>query len=75
MIPAMDGFEVFRRLRESPFTERIPILNVTGYNAEKGTTYTKEDLEAAFGVSAPEAFVDKPVDAAHLLHCVLGGVG
>ena len=75
MMRVMGGFEAFRRLRESPFTGRIPIIMFTGYNAEKGTGYTREDLEAAFGVSAPEGFVDKPVDAAHLLHCVLGVVG
>jgi len=75
MMPVMGGFEAFRRLRESPFTGRIPISMFTGYNAEKGTKYTREDLEAAFGVSAPEGFVDKPVDVAHLLHCVLGVVG
>ncbi len=75
MMPVMDGFEAFRRLRGSPFTDRMPIIILTGYDAGKGTKYTREDLEAAFGVSAPEAFVDKPVDAAHLLHCVLGVMG
>lgn len=75
MMPVMDGFEAFRRLRESPFTGQIPIIMLTAVNEEKGTCYTAADMETAFGAAAPEGFVEKPVDAAHLLHCLMGVAG
>jgi len=74
-MPGMDGFEAFRRLRDSPFTEKIPVIFLTAVNAERGVRYTPEDLEAAYGVPAPEGFVEKPVDGAFLLQCVLGVMG
>jgi CheY-like chemotaxis protein len=62
-------------LRESPFTENIPIIMLTGVNEEMGTDYDVQRMEEEFGVTGPEAFVDKPVDPVFLLQSVLGVVG
>lgn len=74
-MPVMDGFAAFRLLRESPFTENIPIIMLTGVNEETGTDYDAQRMEEEFGVTGPEAFVDKPVDPVFLLQSVLGVVG
>jgi two-component system alkaline phosphatase synthesis response regulator PhoP len=76
-MPVLDGFETFRRLRDDPHTEKVPIIILTGKNAEDTTQvyYTADDLEAAFGVPKPEGFVDKPVSADHLRKCILGVIG
>ena len=76
-MPVMDGFEAFRRLRDNPLTEEIPIIMLTGINMEHpdGRTYTAEDMELAFDVSRPEGFVDKPVDADFLLNSIMGVMG
>lgn len=35
MMPGLDGFEVLRRLKESPETEGIPVVMLTGRKQEK----------------------------------------
>ena len=74
-MPVMDGFTAFRLLRESPFTDTIPIIMLTGTNEEMGTNYDAQRMEDEFGVTGPEGFVDKPVDPVFLLQSVLGVVG
>jgi len=74
-MPVMDGFTAFRMLRESPFTETIPIIMLTAVNEEEGTAYNADRMEEVFGVKGPEGFVDKPVDPVFLLQSVLGVVG
>ncbi len=75
-MPKLDGFEVFRRLRKSHTAADIPIIMLTGINAEgSGIRYTAEDMERAFEVDRPEGFVDKPVDSTFLMHTVMGVVG
>lgn len=74
-MPVMDGFTAFRQLRESPFTELIPIIMLTGVNDEQGTAHDAASMEEEFGVRAPEGFVDKPVDPVFLLQSVMGVVG
>lgn len=74
-MPVMDGFTAFKLLRESPFTDKIPIIMLTGINEEQGESYDRARMEEEFGVEGPEGFVDKPVDPVFLLHSVMGVVG
>jgi len=74
-MPVMDGFTAFKLLRESPFTDQIPIIMLTGINEEEGTSYDRDRMEAEFGVEGPQGFVDKPVDPVFLLQSVMGVVG
>jgi len=75
-MPEMDGFQTFSKLRQSPFTQGIPIVMLTGINTEgNGIRYESKDFEAAFDLPAPEGFLDKPVDARHLMDCLMGVLG
>lgn len=75
-MPVMDGFTAFKALRNSPFTEKIPIIMLTGVNTEgDGAQHDAQSMERDFGLPGPEGFVDKPVDATFLLNSILGAVG
>lgn len=74
-MPVMDGFTAFKLLRDSPFTDRIPIIMLTAINDEQGETYDRERMETEFGVEGPEGFVEKPVDPVFLLQSVMGIIG
>lgn len=74
-MPVMDGFTAFRSLRESPFTDKIPIIMLTAINEVEGESYDRERMEQEFGVEGPEGFVDKPVDPVFLLQSVMGVMG
>ncbi len=75
-MPVLDGFEAFKQLRTSPFTDKIPIIMLTGINNdEPGAAYDAAAMEKKFGVSSPEGFVDKPVDPDFLLSSILGVMG
>ncbi len=75
-MPVMDGFEAFRRLRNSPFTDNIPVIMLTGVNEEgDGRHHDEHTMERDFGVPGPEGFVDKPVDATFLLQRIFGIMG
>ena len=74
-MPVMDGFTAFRLLRGSPFTDKIPIIMLTGINEEQGESYGRERMEEELGVEGPDGFVDKPVDPVFLLQSVMGVVG
>jgi signal transduction histidine kinase len=58
MMPDMTGFEVCRRLKESPETKHIPVILVTALNR-------KEDLVRGLDSGADE-FVTKPVNGPEL---------
>jgi two-component system chemotaxis response regulator CheY len=74
-MPVMDGFEAFKRFRDSPFLGTVPIIMLTGINEERGESYDRDRMEEEFGVEGPEDFVDKPVDPVFLLQSVMGVVG
>ncbi|HIJ65819.1 MAG TPA: response regulator [Candidatus Hydrogenedentes bacterium] len=75
-MPVMDGFEAFCKLRSGVFTKDIPIIMLTGINdiAEEERC-SEEWMENKFGVTRPEAFIDKPVDANFLLNTIFGVMG
>ena len=75
-MPVMDGFDAFKSLRSSPFTDKIPIIMLTAINTDDpDTRYDAAVMEKKFGVSRPEGFVDKPVDPDFLLASILGVMG
>jgi len=75
-MPEMDGFEAFRCLRSDPATKDIPIIMLTDINElEPGAKHNEESMEKRFGLSRPEAFIDKPVSMDFLLETILGIVG
>jgi putative two-component system response regulator len=59
MMPGMDGFETCRRLKEDPFTQRIPVVIVTSLI---------ENISRIRGLEAGASdFLTKPVDRLELL--------
>ncbi len=70
-----DGYAIFKTLRDSPKTGRIPIIALIDPDHDDGVKYTPDDFEAAFDVRAPEGVIDKPVDPRFLMTCVNGVAG
>ncbi len=76
MMPGIDGIETFKRLRESPFTDEIPVIMLTAVEElEPGAKLNESFIEKNFGGNRPEGFVNKPVGAKFLLDTIFGVVG
>jgi DNA-binding response OmpR family regulator len=64
MMPRLDGYELTRRLRQTPGYVEIPIVMVTSKEAR---------LDALRGLDAgADAYLKKPVDADELIRTLLG---
>ncbi len=74
-MPEMNGFEVFQRLRSDVLSRQVPIIMLTAINELTGEHNDAESMERRFGLNAPEAFVDKPVDPTFLQQAIMGVVG
>lgn len=59
MMPQMDGFEVCRRLKETPVTKKIPVIFLTA-------RMEKEDIVRGFKMGAAD-YVTKPFDPHELI--------
>lgn len=59
MMPGMDGYEVYHRLKESDRTRNIPIIMLTALNMA-------DQVEKALNI-APSWYIAKPFDAKYLL--------
>ncbi|MEF3191003.1 MAG: diguanylate cyclase [Campylobacterales bacterium] len=59
MMPAMDGYEVCRRLKANPVTEKIPVIFLTAKNE-------REDMLEGFKGGGVD-YITKPFDAQELL--------
>ncbi|MBO6519841.1 MAG: response regulator [Rhodospirillales bacterium] len=62
MLPDMDGYEILRRLRASPATERLPVLMLTA----KGQ---REDRETALRCGA-DLFITKPFANSEIINAI-----
>ncbi len=62
MMPVKDGFETLKELRQDTRTAHIPVVMITAINeVELGIHRTAESTGLRLGVTAPEAFIDKPI--------------
>lgn len=59
MMPEIDGYEVYHRLKESDRTRNIPIIMLTALNMA-------DQVEKALNI-APSWYIAKPFDARYLL--------
>ena len=59
MMPEMDGYAVYRHLRESDRTRHIPIIMLTALNQS-------DQVERALNI-LPDWYITKPFDAGYLL--------
>ena len=62
IMPKMHGFEVCRKLKEDPKTEKIPIIIITGAGLED-VAKNEPDIKA-------EAFISKPYDSKKFVELV-----
>ena len=61
MMPGMDGFTLFRDLRNNEVTKGLPIIMCTGVSSELGSSFVKRAEEEKLG-PPPVAFLDKPIE-------------
>jgi DNA-binding response OmpR family regulator len=62
MLPEMDGYEILRRLRATPATQKLPVLMLTA----KGQ---REDRETALKYGA-DLFITKPFANAEIIKAI-----
>jgi CheY-like chemotaxis protein len=67
MMPELDGFEVLRRLRRHPQTEKLPVIIIS---AKIGTVDQQRMLQIANPDSSVDAYMAKPFSPAVLLQTV-----
>ncbi|MDD4293753.1 MAG: response regulator, partial [Bacteroidales bacterium] len=59
LMPKIDGFEICRQLKEDKRVKDIPVIFITGINADKNIRIKALEVGA-------EAFVSKPIDVSEL---------
>jgi len=64
-MPGMDGHEVFRRLRQEPALEDLPVVFLTGRSADEFDAYLGEHVQV----------VTKPFDPTELVEVVRRAIG
>jgi two-component system, cell cycle response regulator len=62
MMPGMDGFEVCRRLKADPATDRLPVILLTALTGSE----EREEGERC----GADAFITKPFSPLELIHRV-----
>lgn len=62
MMPDIDGYEVFRRIKLDPATQKIPVVFVS-------SKFNNEDIEKGMEMGAT-AYITKPFDLSCLLDAV-----
>lgn len=71
VMPEMDGFEAFRRIRGGESTAAIPIFVLTSVNEfEQDRRHDEVTMEIESELPGPEGFIEKPVDADFLMFAV-----
>ena len=68
-MPNLDGYGAFSALRKDDATKGIPVIMLTAVGARTGVNIDAEDMGEYLG-SAPEAYVDKPIEPATLSETV-----
>lgn len=69
LMPEMNGFMVFKKLKKDAYTRDIPVIILTGITEKQGITYDAKSMGNTFGVE-PEAYIDKPFEAEELIKIV-----
>jgi CheY-like chemotaxis protein len=64
-MPGMNGFEVFKALREDDELKSVPVIMITGVGNEVGVHFSADEVGNMLGTK-PEGYLEKPVDAIQL---------
>jgi CheY-like chemotaxis protein len=62
-MPGKGGFQVFNELRADESLKDIPVIMLTGVAEKAGIGFSASDMKEFLG-KEPEAYIEKPVDAA-----------
>jgi CheY-like chemotaxis protein len=68
-LPGKSGFDVFSELKKDESLKDTPVVMLTGVREKTGLGFSAEDMKEYFG-REPEAYIEKPVDAAKLQNTV-----
>lgn len=68
-MPNKDGFTALYDLRRDPATQSIPVVLLTAVTERTGISFSAQAIEEYMG-ERPEAYLEKPIDPAHLLQTV-----
>ena len=67
--PKMDGFQVFKELREIEATKEIPVIMLTGIQDRAGIHFSGDDMDKFLG-KKPEGYLEKPIAPDKLVNMV-----
>ena len=68
-MPKIDGFDVFKILRDDEKTKEIPIIMLTGIDEKIGIGFSKEDMKE-FYHEEPQEYLEKPIDPEKVISAV-----
>ena len=68
-MPKLDGFDVFRILRDDEKTKEIPIIMLTGIEEKIGIGFSKEDMKE-FYHKEPQDYLEKPIEPDKVISAV-----
>ena len=68
-MPKIDGFDVFRIMREDEKTKEIPIIMLTGIEEKTGIGFSKSDMKDFFH-EEPQEYLEKPIEPEKVISAV-----
>jgi CheY-like chemotaxis protein len=68
-MPKIDGFDVFKILRDDEKTKEIPIIMLTGIEEKIGIGFSKEDMKE-FYHEEPQEYLEKPIEPEKVISAV-----
>ncbi len=68
-MPGLDGFQVFEAMKKDDNLKSIPVIMLTGIKEKIGLGFSGEEMRAYMG-ERPNAYIEKPIDAAKLRQAV-----
>ena len=73
-MPNKDGLATLFELRQNPTTKSIPVVLLTAVGERTGVHFSADAIKEYMG-EEPQAYIEKPVDAALLLETVRRLIG
>jgi CheY-like chemotaxis protein len=68
-MPIVNGYDVFKILRDDEKTNAIPIIMLTGIKEKIGVSFSKEDMKE-FYHEEPEDYLEKPIEPEKVIAAV-----
>ena len=68
-MPKINGFDLFKMLRDDEKTKEIPIIMLTGIEDKIGIGFSKEDMKE-FYHEEPQDYLEKPIEPDKVINAV-----